>query len=328
MTKKTISYVARRIAQAIPLGLAIIVVNFILMKLTPGDLVDVIAGDSGSASPEYIAQLRAAYGLDIPIPLQFWHYISGLAHFDFGYSFSQNAPVLDLIVDRLPATIGLSLSAMVIALVIGTGLGAIAARKRGTLVDEAISVFSTAGFAIPLFWLGLMLIVLFSIKLRWLPSSGLTTVGADYDGFLEYARDVLAHLVLPAITLSLFFLSIYVRITRSAMLEVYGLDFVRAARAKGISEVRVIWRHVLRNALLPLVTITGLQLGAILGGTVVVETVFGWPGIGRLANDAVFSRDINLLLGIFLFSSWMVMVVNLLVDLLYAVLDPRVEAFR
>lgn len=324
----SLRYVFRRLIQALPMAFAIVLLNFLLLKLTPGDLVDVIAGESGSATPEFMENLRQLYGLDVPPHLQFLHYIQGILQFDLGYSFRQSMPVGDLILERLPATILLSLVAILFALAIGVLLGALAARSRGSLLDDIISVVSTMGFATPLFWVGLMLIVAFSIELRWLPSAGMTTVGASYDGLWDEWLDVGRHLVLPALTLSLFFLSIYVRITRSAMLEVYGLDFVRTARAKGVSEARVIVRHVLRNALLPIVTVTGLQVGAIFGGTVVVETVFGWPGLGRLAQEAVFSRDVNLLLGIFLCSSFIVIVVNLLVDLLYAVLDPRVEVRR
>ncbi|RWR27699.1 ABC transporter permease [Sinirhodobacter populi] len=318
-------YIFRRILQAIPLCLGIIVVCFVLLKLTPGDLVDVMAGESGGATEEYIAELRAAYGLDVPVWEQFRSYVWNALHFDFGYSFRQSAPVLDLILDRVPATLFLSMTALIIALVGGVTLGAIAARKRGSWIDEAISVFSTIGFAIPLFWVGLMFIVIFSIRLRWLPSSGMVTVGADHAGWLATAADIGSHMVLPALTLSLFYLSIYVRLTRSAVLEVQELDFVRTARAKGLSEARITLRHVLRNALLPIVTITGLQLGSVFSGTIVIETVFGWPGIGRLANDAVASRDLQLLLGVFLFSTLMVVLINLAVDLIYVILDPRVE---
>ncbi|MGQ4274650.1 ABC transporter permease [Terrihabitans sp. B22-R8] len=322
---KTLIYVGRRLVQALPLAFGIVLLNFVLLKLTPGDLVDVMAGESGSATPEYMEQLRTLYGLDVPLSQQFLNYIGNIIHLDLGFSFRQNMAVADLIVERLPSTILLSLTAIAFALVIGVTFGAIAARFRGSAVDESISIVSTIGFATPLFWVGLMMIVVFSIKLRWLPSAGMVTIGTSYDGTWDYVVDVARHLVLPAFTLSLFFLSIYVRITRSAMLEVYGQDFIRTARAKGLSGTRIIIRHVLRNALLPIVTITGLQVGAIFGGTVVIETVFGWPGVGRLAHEAVFARDVNLLLGIFLCSSLMVIIVNLLVDLLYAVLDPRVE---
>lgn len=318
-------YIGRRILQSVPLCFGIILVSFALLKLTPGDLVDVMAGESGGATAEYIEELRAAYGLDVPVHVQFVRYVWGVLHFDLGYSFRQSMPVSELILERLPATILLSVTALVIALVVGVTLGIFAARKRGTWIDEGISIISTVGFAIPLFWVGLIFIVIFSINLRWLPSSGMASVGAQATGWLAHATDVLRHLVLPALTLSLFYLSIYVRLTRSAVLEVQELDFVRTARAKGLREWRIVVRHVLRNALLPIVTITGLQLGSVFSGTIVIETVFGWPGIGRLANDAVMSRDLQLLLGVFLFSTLMVVLINLLVDLIYVSLDPRVE---
>lgn len=318
-------YIGRRILQSIPLCFGIILVSFALLKLTPGDLVDVMAGESGGATAEYIEELRAAYGLDVPVHVQFARYVWGVLQFDLGYSFRQSMPVSDLILERLPATILLSVSALIIALAVGVTLGVFAARRRGTWIDEGISVLSTIGFAIPLFWVGLMFIVIFSINLRWLPSSGMASVGGPAGGWLVQAVDVLRHLVLPALTLSLFYLSIYVRLTRSAVLEVQELDFVRTARAKGLREWRIVVRHVLRNALLPIVTITGLQLGSVFSGTIVIETVFGWPGIGRLANDAVMSRDLQLLLGVFLFSTLMVVLINLLVDLVYVTLDPRVE---
>ncbi|NDL65214.1 ABC transporter permease [Acerihabitans arboris] len=323
-----IGYIGWRLFQIVPTTFTIVLLAFVLMKLAPGDVIDVVAGESGGATPEYMAEMRELYGLNIPIWQQFVHYIVSLVHFDLGYSFRENMPVADLILSRLPATISLSLTAIIFALVVGVMLGIIAARYRGSFLDGMISVFSTIGFATPLFWIGLLLIVLFSINLRWFPVSGITTVGADYANDLSYLLDVTRHLILPAFSLSLFFLSMYVRITRSSMLEVYGQDFVRTARAKGLSEWRVIFGHILRNAALPIITITGLEIGGLLSGSVVVETVFGWPGIGRLAYDAVFSRDLNLLLGIFLFSSFLVVLMNLVVDLLYVALDPRIGGRR
>jgi peptide/nickel transport system permease protein len=317
-------YILRRLLQLVPIVLVIVLMTYLLLRLAPGDLVDVIAGESGSATPEYMSELRRQFNLDQPGMVIFWNYLKNLAHLDLGFSFRHSMPVIDLIVDRLQPTLVLMLASISIAAVVGVALGVISARRRGTWLDETISTVSTLGFATPVFWIGLMLIVLFSVHLRWFPASGMLTIGGPELGSLAGLWDLAQHLVLPAATLSFFYLSIYVRITRSAMLEVYSLDFVRTARAKGLSESRVAITHVLRNALLPVVTITGLQLGSLLGGSIVVETVFSWPGLGRLAFDAVFQRDINLLLGIFLFSSLLVVLMNLLVDVLYAVLDPRV----
>jgi peptide/nickel transport system permease protein len=318
-------YVLRRLLHAAPMALLVVLVNFLLLRLAPGDLVDVMAGESGAATPEYMAQLRHAFSLDLPAYRLFWNYLWNIAHFDLGYSFRHNMPVIQLIGERLPATLLLMLTSLVVALLVGVALGVLAARYRGSWIDEAVSLLSAAGFALPLFWIGLMAIVLFSIKLHWLPTGGMTTIGADDAGLLGNALDVARHLMLPAGTLSLFFVAMYARLTRAAMLDVSGLDFVRTARAKGISERRVVLRHVLRNALLPIVTLTGLHLGSLLGGSIVIETVFAWPGLGRLAFEAVFERDLNLLLGIFLCSSLLVIAMNLAVDLLYTVLDPRIE---
>lgn len=321
----TSRYLVARLLQVVPTAIVIVLLSFVLMKSAPGDMVDVMAGESGGATLEYMQELRALYGLDVPAHQQFWNFLGRVARFDLGYSFRDSMPVSQLIWSALPATLLLSLTAITLALVFGVGLGVVAARHRGSWLDGAISVVSTIGFATPMFWIGLMLIVVFSIHLRWFPVAGLSTVGASHANAWAYAADVGRHLVLPAFSLGCVYLSLYVRLTRSAMLEVYGLDFVRTARAKGISEARVTLRHVLRNALLPIVTVTGLHLGGLFGGTVVIETVFGWPGIGRLAYDAVAARDINLFLAIFLCSSLMVIVMNLLVDLLYVVLDPRIE---
>ncbi|MEG3131608.1 ABC transporter permease [Pantoea cypripedii] len=324
----TLRYISWRLVQVIPTVIIIILLAFGLMKLAPGDLADVIAAQSGGASAEYMHEMRQLYGLDVPLWQQFTHYLQAIFHLNLGYSFLYNSSVSDLILSRLPATLLLALTAIFFALVIGVLLGIVAARYRGTWIDGAISVFSTLGFATPLFWIGLLLIVAFSLKLPWLPSGGFSTVGVVWTSRWQQIADVLHHLILPAFSLSLFFLSVYVRLTRSSMLDVYHQDYIRTARAKGLQEWRVIFRHMLRNAALPIVTLTGLEIGGLLSGSVVIETVFGWPGIGRLAYDAVLQRDINLLLGIFLFSALLVVVMNLAIDLIYVVLDPRIGRQR
>lgn len=322
------AYIFRRLLQVIPNVLVIVLMTYLLLRLAPGDLVDVIAGESGAATPEYMAELRRQFNLDQSGFAIFTNYLANLARFDLGFSFRHGMPVSELIVERLGPTLILMLASIALAAVLGVVLGVISARRHGTWLDESISTLSTLGFATPVFWIGLMLIVLFSVHLRWFPASGMGTIGGPPLGTWAGLRDLLRHLTLPALTLSFFYLSIYVRITRAAMLEVYGLDYIRTARAKGLSELRVAVAHALRNALLPVVTITGLQLGSLLGGSIVVETVFSWPGLGRLAFDAVFQRDLNLLLGIFLFSSLLVVLMNLLIDVLYALLDPRIAVAR
>jgi peptide/nickel transport system permease protein len=315
---------ARRLVQAIPIVVGIAVFNFLLLHLAPGDAADVLAGEAGGASPEYVEQLRARFGLDQPLPVQLGRYLANVATLDLGFSFRHNKTVAELIASRLPATLLLMVAAVTTAFLSGIALGVTAARRVRRPADSLISVFALIAYATPIFWIGLMLILLFSVQLGWLPSGGLETVGADLTG-LDRVVDVARHMILPTVTLALFFLALYTRLMRASMLEVYGQDFITTARAKGLSEGRVAWRHVLRNALLPMVTMLGLQIGSLLGGSVLVETVFGWPGLGRLAFEAVFQRDHNLLLGILLLSSVLVVIANVLVDLLYARLDPRIE---
>ncbi|MDX5630919.1 MULTISPECIES: ABC transporter permease [unclassified Brenneria] len=316
-------YIFRRIAQVSIVAVFVILGNFILLKSVPGDLVDVIAGESGSATPEYMDMLRVQFGLDRSGIEQLAIYFGQILHFDLGFSFRYNMPVTTLILERMPATLLLLGSSILFAVVFGVIMGCLAARYRHGAFDQFMTLFSSVVFAIPVFWFGLMGIVLFAVHLRWLPIGGMVTIGAS-PGALGVAGDIAWHLIMPAITLSLSHLALYARVTRASMLEVYHLDFVRTARAKGISEAAVTVRHVLRNSLLPVVTLTGLQLGSILGGAVVVETVFSWPGMGRLAFEAVADRDINLLLSLFLCNSLLVVLSSLLIDILYGVLDPRV----
>ena len=316
-------FVLRRLLQLVPVLLAIATLNFLLLQLAPGDAADIIAGQSGHATPEMVAALRAEFGLDRPMWRQYVAYVGKLATLDLGYSFQYQLPVWRLILDRLPATLLLMVPALLLALGIGVVLGVVAARRRGGLVDGAVSVGALVVYATPVFWLGLMLIVLFSIQLGWLPSGGMSDVRAAHKG-AAYALDVSRHLVLPVFTMALFYVAIYTRLMRASMLEVYSLDFITTARAKGVPEGRIAWRHAARNALLPVVTLAGLQFGHLLGGSVLVETVFGWPGLGRLVFDSLLQRDLNLLLGILFVSSVVVVLANLVVDLLYGLLDPRI----
>ncbi|THF62117.1 ABC transporter permease [Pseudothauera rhizosphaerae] len=328
MTRNRIPAVARflrrRIWQVVPVVFGIALLNFLILQLAPGDVVDVLAGEAGAATPEYMAQLRASFGLDRPLPVQLAYYLKNTAMLDLGFSFRQNMPVLQLILERLPATLLLMIAAMGCAVVSGVVLGVISARFVHRAADRAVSVFVLVTYALPTFWLGLMAIVLFSARLGWLPSSGMTDIGADLGGF-EYLWDVARHTVLPALSLATFYLAVYTKLVRTAMLEYFGADFIRTARAKGATETRITLFHALRNALLPLMTMLGLQLGSILSGAVLVESVFSWPGLGRLAFESILARDFNLLLGILLFSSVMVTILNIFVDVVYAVLDPRIE---
>lgn len=323
MRKSTFLFVLRRLIQVVPVVLAITAMNFLLLQMAPGDAADILSGQMGHATLEFTQQIRQEFGLDRPLHEQFLIYIGKLLVFDLGISHLQQLPVIDLILDRLPATLILMISAIFIAVVAGIGLGVAAARREGTVADNAISVSALIVYATPSFWLGLMLIVLFSIKLDVLPSGGMMQIGAGLTG-LAHVLDVTWHLILPAMTLGLFYVAIYTRLMRASMLEVYGLDFIVTARAKGLSEGSVAWTHAVRNALLPVVTLAGVQIGHLLGGSILVETVFGWPGLGRLVFDALLQRDLNLLLGILFVSSVVVVFANLIVDLVYGLLDPRI----
>jgi peptide/nickel transport system permease protein len=317
-------YVLFRVFQALAVIVAIACINFVVLHIAPGDAVDIMAGQAGAADEDYLAALRKEYGLDQPLYVQLFRYLVNLAQFNLGYASHYNVSVADLIVQRLPATLLLMVTSLLIALGGGIVLGVTAARRAGSVYDKAISILSLVGYATPLFWLGLMLIVVFSLKLNLLPSNGMFTIGAQYSTW-DTVVDVAGHLVMPAVTLALFYMATYTRLMRAQFLQVSRLEFVRTARAKGISETRVVYRHVLRNAVLPLLSLFGIQIGGLLGGSVVVEVVFGWPGLGRLAFDAIFQRDLNLLMGILFFSSILVITVNLVVDLLYGLLDPRIE---
>ncbi|MEM5339551.1 ABC transporter permease [Paraburkholderia azotifigens] len=309
--------------QALPTVIGIVILNFFLLKLMPGDAADVIAGEAGSATAETMAMLRAKFGLDQTLLQQLWSYLSHLAHFSLGYSPRYDMPVMQLILSRLPNTLLLMGSALSLALVVGVVLGAVMAHWAGKWPDRVLSVLALLFYSTPGFWIGLLAIVLFSVRLGWLPSGGNVTIGANLHGF-AYLADLAKHVLLPAATLSTFFVAIYARLTRAAMLEVQRQDFVRTAHAKGLHPWRVTVRHVLRNALMPLTTIVGMHFGTLLGGAAVTETVFSWPGLGRLALDAVLARDFSVLLGVLLLSSLLVIVANVVVDLLQAWLDPRV----
>lgn len=317
-------FIAQRIVKAVIVLLAIIVMNFFLIRLAPGDPALVMAGEAGAADQVFIAQLREKFGLDQSLPTQLFLYIKGILSFDLGFSFRQQMPVSQLILDRLPATLLLTGTAFLISLVLGILFGALAARRVGSWADTAITSLALLFYATPLFWAALMAILFFSVTMDWLPSFGFETVGANYRG-LARILDIGAHLILPATTLGLFFMAVYVRMTRSSMLEVAGLDFVKTARAKGLSQGVIQRRHILRNALLPVVTLAGIQAGTLVGGAILTETVFSWPGIGRLMYEALIQRDYNLLLGVFVVSSAMVLLFNLITDLIYRVVDPRIE---
>lgn len=310
--------------QALPTTIGIIVLCFFLLKMVPGDAADVIAAEAGSATAETMAALRARFGLDQPLLTQLLAYLDNLVHLRLGYSARFNMPVSDLILARLPNTLLLMLAAMSMALVVGILAGWVMAIFANRWPDRLLQVVVLIFYSTPGFWIGLMAIVLFSVKLGWLPANGNMTLGTDLTGFALLA-DRAQYLVLPSLALASFFIAVYARLTRASMLEVQRQDFMRTAAAKGLRPVTMQLRHALRNALIPVTTMAGLHLGNLLGGAVVVETVYGWPGMGRLALEAVTGRDFNVLLGVLLFSSLLVILANVAIDLLHAWLDPRIE---
>ncbi len=325
MGRRIAATLRRTAIHAGPTVLGIIVLDFLLLQLMPGDAADVIASKSGVATAETMAALRHQFGLDQPVLTQLMNFLGHLARLDLGYSPRYNMSVLDMILQRLPGTLLLMTTALSLALVLGIALGSVMAAWAGKWPDRMLSVVVLLLYSMPGFWVGLMAVVLFSVKLGWLPSDSDMTIGANLAGWRLIA-DRAQHLVLPALALASFFVAVYARLVRTSMLEVQRQDFMRTAQAKGLHPFLIQLRHALRNALIPVTTVAGMHLGNLLGGAVVVETLFGWPGMGRLALEAVLARDFSVLLGVLLLSSLLVILANMLIDLLHAWLDPRVTA--
>lgn len=321
---KAARYTLAHVLQGLALVVAVVVLNFLLVHMAPGDPVETIAGASGGMSDELKAQLRADYGLDKPLLTQLGVYLGKVARGDLGFSYFFNLPVTALILERVPATLLLVLSAVLGAFVIGTALGVLASRKPNGWLSQLVTVLSLVGFSAPVFWTGILLVILFASALPIFPVAGMRAADSTASG-LAGVPDVLHHLVLPAFTLAIVYLAQYSRLSRASMLDVLGSDFIRTARAKGLADRVVLYKHALRNAVLPVVTVLGLQFGNVLAGAILVETVFNWPGLGRLAFDSVLRRDYPTILGVLLFSSIVVVVMNLVTDLCYRLIDPRIK---
>jgi peptide/nickel transport system permease protein len=315
----------RRLVSAIPVLALVVAGAFLLVEAAPGDAADAYLLSIGGGDPTFVAALRQDWGLDGSVPARLWLYLTSLARLDLGWSLAFGRPVIDLVLERLPATLWLMGTAVALAFTLGSGLGIIAGMRPGSPADRLLSTGSLALYAVPGFWLGLVLIVVFSVQLRWFPTSGLETIASGKTG-LARARDIAWHLALPVASLSLIYLALFLRMMRAGMAEAWRQDYALAARARGLGRWRIALGHVARNALLPLVTMLGLQAASMLGGSVVIESVFAVPGFGRLAQEAVAARDAALLAGVILVSAVMVVAVNLAVDLAYAALDPRVGA--
>lgn len=303
----------------------VIVGAFLLLEAAPGDAVDAYLLSVGGGDPALVQSLRQSYGLDQSVWARLWLYLAALAHFDLGWSVVFNRPIVDVIAERLPTTLWLMGSATALSFGLGSALGIVAGARPGSAADRGLSIGSLALYAVPNFWLGLVLSVVFAVQLRWFPTSGLETIASGKEGFAR-ALDIAWHLVLPVTSLAVVYLALFLRMMRAGMAEAWRQDYALAARAKGLGRRRIVLRHIARNALLPLVTMLGLQAATMLGGSVVIENVFAIPGFGRLAQEAVAGRDAPLLTGIIIVSALLVIVVNLLVDIAYALLDPRVAA--
>lgn len=318
-------FAIKRILQFVPLVFVIIIIIFTIIHIAPGDPAYILAGEEASA--EYVEQIRQKMGLDRPMPEQLAIYLGNVLHGDLGYSLVYNQPVLNLILERLPATALLLGSSILLSTILGILLGLVSAMRPTSFIDKLISVISIAGRTMPVFWTGQILMLIFAIHLDWFPVQGMFSMRAELVG-LEYFLDILSHLFLPMVALTAIQQTLITRLTRTSMLEVSTQDYIILARSKGLSERSVVVKHILRNALLPVVTAIGYNLALVMTGAVLTETVFAWPGLGRLTYTAIYTRDYPLLLGMFIFVSIAVLVANFLTDLLYAFLDPRIRYGR
>ncbi|GLT12011.1 ABC transporter permease [Sulfitobacter porphyrae] len=315
---------AMRLFYAVILLLAVLVLNFSMMHLAPGDVADTIAQSMGGADEEVLARIRADYGLDRPFLVQLATYMGKVLRFDLGYSFYYNQPVTSLILSRLPATLLLVFLAQILALVLGVVMGVISARKPNGILSYFVTFFALFGYAAPVFWTGILLLIAFSLKIQIFPVAGMRDVTV-IGGFWAQTADIARHLVLPVVTLSSIFLALYSRLSRATMMETLGSDYVRTAKAKGLSPRDVVYKHALKNALSPVITLAGLQFSAVVSGAVLVETVFAWPGLGTLAFQSILARDTPTILGILFFSALMVIIGNLLTDFALRLVDPRLR---
>ena len=312
-------YLAVRLLGAVPTLIGVTLLTFLFIRLIPGDAIAARLGTSTALTPEQLASLRAYFGLDQPLHVQYWTWMASLLQGDAGYSIRTGRPVFVEIAERLPATLELAFAATLIAIVIGIPLGLVSATRPRSRLDVSARIGGLVGLSLPSFWLGTLIIVLFSIHLRWLPNTG---------GYVDFARDPLRNLGLllfPALTLGLGLAAATMRMTRSAMLDVLGADYVRTARAKGLAPRLILRRHVLKNGLIVIVTLLGIQAGQLLGGAVVVEEIFSIPGIGRMLLTAIVQRDYALVQGGVLVIAMLFVVVNIFVDVLYGFLDPRIR---
>lgn len=314
-----------RLAYSALLLLAVVVLNFLLIHLAPGDITDTIAGNQGGITEDDLIKIRAYYGLDQPFLIQLGLYLFNILRFDFGYSFFFNAPVTSLILERLPATLLLVFTAQILALVVGVILGVISAQKPNGVLSHFVTLLALFGYSAPVFWTGIILLIGFSLMVPLFPVAGMIDATLLDAPLWRRVLDVAHHMVLPVLTLASIFLALYSRLCRASMLEVLGSDYIRTARAKGLSEGQIVYKHALKNALSPVITLAGFQFSAVVSGAVLVETVFSWPGLGTLALQSILARDTPTILGILFFSALVVIVGNLLTDFVLRLIDPRIR---
>ena len=317
--------IIQRIVLGFVLLIAVIVLNFLLLQLAPGDVVDSMLAEAGGGDPVLAAKLRMEYGLDQPIYVQLFKYLGQVLSGDLGYSFYYDDTVSALILGHLPTTLMLTLSALVLAVTIGTLFGVYAAIKPRGLFSNFVTVFSLLGYATPVFWLGMIILLVFALYLPIFPAFGIRSI-PEPENLFDRILDVINHLVLPTFTLAILYLANYSRISRASMLDVLGADYIRTARTKGLSEFKVIFKHALKNAALPVVTLAGLQLGHIFSGAVLVETVFSLPGLGPLLYESIVRRDYPVILGVLFGAASTTIVANIITDLVYKRMDPRIQS--
>ena len=324
---KTFGLIVNRLVYAFVLLFAVLVLNFTLMHMAPGDVADTISQSMGGADEELLIEIRKDYGLDQPYFQQLATYIGKVLRFDLGHSFFFNEPVSKLVLERIPATLLLVITAQILALLLGVVLGVYSARKPNGMMSHFVTFFALFGYSAPVFWTGILLLIAFSLQIPLFPVAGMRDVTIE-GNFWIHAIDVMKHMVLPVVTLASIFLALYSRLARATMIETLGTDFVRTARAKGLPERQVVYKHALRNSLSPVVTLAGLQFSAVVSGAVLVEAVFSWPGLGTLAFQSIIARDTPTILGILFFSALVVIIGNLLTDLALRFVDPRVGASK
>ena len=317
--------IIQRIVLGFVLLIAVIVLNFLLLQLAPGDVVDSMLAEGGGGDPVLAAKLRAAYGLDQPIYVQLFKYLGQVLSGDLGYSFYYDDTVSTLILGHLPTTLMLTLSALVLAVSIGTLFGVYAAVKPRGIFSNFVTIFSLLGYATPVFWLGMIILLVFALYLPLFPAFGIRSI-PEPEHLFDRILDIINHLVLPTFTLAILYLANYSRLSRASMLDVLGADYIRTARTKGLSEFKVIFKHALKNAALPVVTMAGLQLGHIFSGAVLVETVFSLPGLGPLLYESIMRRDYPVILGVLFGAASTTIVANIITDLVYKRMDPRIQS--